>query len=104
MVSYAVARRRAEFGIRTLGAAPGSVLAMVLRSGMVPVVAGATAGILASIGLARIVRGFLYETSATDALSLAAAVSTVLLAGVMAAVVPAWRAGKVSPVESLRSD
>ena len=105
VVSYAVARRRAEFGIRmALGAAPGNVLTMVLRSGMVPVVTGATAGILASIGLARIVRGFLYQTSATDALSLAAASSTVLLAGVLAAVVPAWRAGRVSPVESLRSD
>jgi putative ABC transport system permease protein len=105
VVSYAVARRRAEFGIRmALGAAPGNVLTMVLRSGLVPVVTGATAGILASIGLARIVRGFLYETSATDALSLAAAASTVLLAGVLAAVVPAWRAGRVSPVESLRSD
>ncbi len=105
VVSYAVARRRAEFGIRmALGAAPGNVLTMVLRSGMVPVVTGATAGILASIGLARIVRGFLYETSATDALSLAAAASTVLLAGVIAAVVPAWRAGTVSPIEALRSD
>jgi ABC-type antimicrobial peptide transport system permease subunit len=50
------------------------------------------------------VRGFLFETSPTDALSLVTAASTVLLAGVVAAVVPAWRAGKVSPVESLRSD
>ena len=105
VVSYAVARRRAEFGIRmALGAAPGDVLRMVVRAGMLPVLAGAAAGMLASIGLARIVRGFLYETSATDALSLTAAASTVLLAGVLAAVVPAWRAGKVSPVESLRSD
>ena len=105
VVSYAVARRRAEFGIRmALGAAPGNVLTMVLRSGMGPVVTGAAAGILASIALARIVRGFLYQTSATDTLSLAAAASTVLLAGIVAAVVPAWRAGRVSPVESLRSD
>ena len=43
-----VARRRAEFGIRmALGAAPGNVLTMVLRSGMVPVATGAEAGILA---------------------------------------------------------
>ena len=105
VVSYAVARRRAEFGIRmALGAAPGNVLTMVVRSGMLPVVTGAAAGILASIGLARVVRGFLYQTSATDALSLAAAASTVLLAGVVAALVPAWRAGSVSPVEALRSD
>ena len=105
VVSYAVTRRRAEFGIRmALGAAPGRVLALVVRTGMLPVVIGAAAGIVASIGLSRLVRGFLYEVSPTDALSLLAAASVVLLAGVVAALVPAWRAGSVSPVEALRSD
>ena len=105
VVSYAVARRRAEFGIRmALGAAPGAVLALVVRSGMLPVVTGTLAGVLASLGLSQAVRGFLYETSATDTLSLAAAATSVLLAGVLAALVPAWRAGSVSPIEALRSD
>jgi putative ABC transport system permease protein len=104
VVSYAVARRRAEFGIRmALGAAPSSVLAHVIRGGMVPVALGASAGVAASLALAKVVRGFLFETSPTDALSLTAAASTMLLAGVLAAVVPAWRAGRVSPVESLRN-
>lgn len=67
-------------------------------------VLGALAGILASLGLSRVVRGCLFETSPTDSLSLMTAALTVLIAGVVAAVVPAWRAGKVSPVESLRSD
>jgi putative ABC transport system permease protein len=105
VVSYAVARRRAEFGIRmALGAAPTSVLAHVVRGGMIPVVIGASVGIIASLGLSRVVRRFLFETSPTDALSLTTAAATVLMAGVLAAVVPAWRAGRVSPVESLRSD
>jgi predicted permease len=105
VVSYAVARRRAEFGIRmALGAAPSSVLAHVVRGGMLPVVLGASVGILGSLGLSRVVRGFLFETSPTDPLSLLAAASTVLMAGVLAAVVPAWRAGRVSPVDSLRSN
>ena len=105
VVSYAVARGRAEFGIRmALGASPSSVLAQVVRGGMLPVVLGAATGIMASLGLSRVVRGFLFETSPTDAMSLMTAAATVLLAGVLAAVVPAWRAGKVSPVESLRSD
>jgi putative ABC transport system permease protein len=68
------------------------------------VILGASVGILASLGLSRVVRGFLFETSPTDPLSLLAAASTVLMAGVVAAVVPAWRAGKVSPVDSLRSN
>ena len=105
VVSYAVTRRRAEFGIRmALGAAPSRVLSLVVRTGMLPVVLGATVGILASLGLSRLIRGFLYEVSPTDALSLVAAASTVLFAGVVAALVPAWRAGSVSPVEALRSD
>lgn len=105
VVSYAVARWRTECGIRmALGAARGNVLGLVMRSGMLPVVAGAVAGTLASLGLSQAVRGFLYETSPTDGLSLMAAASTVLLAGVFAALMPAWRAGSVSPMEALRSD
>ena len=105
VVSYAVARRRAEFGIRmALGAAPSRVLGHVVRTGMMPVASGAVAGVIASLALSRLLRGFLYEVSPTDALSMLAAASTVLLAGVIAALVPAWRAGRVSPVESLRSD
>ncbi|HEX6314441.1 MAG TPA: ABC transporter permease [Gemmatimonadaceae bacterium] len=105
VVSYAVARRRAEFGIRlALGAAPTNVLAHVMRGGLMPVVVGAGAGILASLGFSRAVQGFLFETSPTDPVSLVAAATTMVLAGVLAAVVPAWRAGRVSPVESLRSE
>jgi predicted permease len=105
VVSYAVTRRRAEFGIRmALGAAPGRVLGLVVGGGMMPVVIGAVAGVLASIAMSRLVRGFLYEVSPTDSVSLAGASGVVLLAGVIAALVPAWRAGRVSPVESLRAD
>ncbi len=105
VVTYAVTRRRAEFGIRmALGAAPSRVLALVVRGGMLPVVVGAAAGVAASIGLSRLVRGFLFEVSPTDAVSLMAAASVVLVAGTVAAVVPAWHAGRVSPVEALRSD
>lgn len=105
VVSYAVTRRRAEFGIRmALGAAPSRVLGLVVRTGMLPVASGAVAGVLLSLGLSRLLRGFLYEVSPTDALSLLGAATVVLLAGVIAAFVPAWRAGSVSPVEALRSD
>jgi predicted permease len=105
VVSYAVTRRRAEFGIRmALGAAPGRVLGLVVRGGMLPVVIGAAAGVAASLALSRLVRGFLYQVSPTDSVSLMAAASVVLVAGILAAFVPAWRAGRVSPVESLRSD
>ena len=55
VVSYAVTRRRAEFGIRmALGAAPARVLGLVVSGGMMPVVIGAVAGVLASIGMSRL--------------------------------------------------
>jgi putative ABC transport system permease protein len=105
VVSYAVARRRAEFGIRmALGAAPSRVLADVVRHGLTPVVVGVAVGLAGSLALAGALRGFLYEVSPRDTPSLFVASGALLLAGVLAAFVPAWRAGAISPVEALRSD
>jgi ABC-type antimicrobial peptide transport system permease subunit len=105
VVSYSVARRRGEFGIRmALGAAPGKVLGHVVARGMLPVALGVGAGIAGSLALSRLLGRFLYEIAPTDPASLAAAGVALLSAGVLAALVPAWRAGKVSPVEALRAE
>jgi ABC-type antimicrobial peptide transport system permease subunit len=105
VVSYAVARRRAEFGIRmALGAAPARVLSDVIRNGMSPVVIGALAGVGASLALAGVLRRFLFEVSPTDPWSLAVAAAALLGAGALAAVVPGYRARGVSPVEALKSE
>ena len=105
VVSYSVGRRRAEFGIRmALGAAPGRVIGDVVRGGMLPVGVGVLAGLLASIALSRVVGRFLFQIAPTDPLSLATAGLALLGAGVLAALVPAWRAGRVSPVEALRAE
>jgi predicted permease len=105
VVSYAVARRRAEFGVRlALGAAPSRVMSEVVGRGMKPVVAGVVVGLALAIGLSRLVAGFLYGISAVDLASYFAAGGALLLAGLVAVVSPGWRAGRVDPVESLRSD
>ena len=105
VVSYSVARRRGEFGIRmALGAAPGKVLGHVIARGMLPVAIGVGAGLAGSIALSRLLTRFLYEVAPTDPASLASAGVALLAAGVLAALVPAWRAGKVSPVEALRAE
>ena len=105
VVSYAVARRRAEFGIRmALGAAPSRVLTDVVRHGLTPVLIGVVAGLAGSSALSGLLRGFLYDVSPRDTPSLFVASGALLVAGVLAAVVPAWRAGAISPVEALRSD
>jgi predicted permease len=105
VVSYAVARRRAEFGIRmALGAAPARVLTDVIRNGMGPVVLGAAIGVAASLALSGVLRRFLFDVSPTDPASLAVAAAALLGAGALAAIVPGYRARGVSPVEVLRSE
>ena len=105
VVSYAVTRRRPEFGIRiALGAAPARVLAEVVRGGMAPVAIGVTAGLLGAIGLSRLLGRFLYEVAPTDPASLALAGAALLGAGALAALLPGWRAGQVNPVEALRAE
>ncbi len=105
IVSYAVARRRAEFGIRmAMGAAPRQVMREVVRRGVVPVTAGVGVGLVVTAALSSIVETFLYEIAPTDPVSLGVSGLTLLLVGVVAAIVPAWRAGQVSPVEVLRAE
>ena len=76
----------------------------MLLEGRIVLVTGASRGIGAAIALARVASGFLYGVTATDPMSLGLAALALLVSGSLAAVVPAWRAARVSPVESLRSD
>ncbi len=105
VVSYAVTRRRSEFGVRmALGAGAGQVLRQVIGRGLVPVAVGTGIGLVVAIGLGRAASGFLYQVSPADPVSLGVAVVSLLGAGIAASVIPAWRAARVSPVESLRSE
>lgn len=105
VASYSVARRQTELGLRmALGAAPRQVLGQILREGMGPVALGTAAGLGAAVVLARIATRFLYGVSPQDPLSMSAAALALLAAGMAAAFVPALRASRVSPVESLRAE
>jgi putative ABC transport system permease protein len=105
VVSYSVARRQTEFGVRmALGATPRQVLGQVVGRGLLPVAAGTVIGIGAAIALARIAARFLYGVTATDPLSISLAGLALLGSGTVAALLPAWRAARVSPTESLRSE
>jgi len=105
VVSYAVARRRAEFAIRmALGASPKRVLREVVERGLAPVIAGVAIGIVAALAVSGLLHRFLYGLGATDPVSLAAAAGALLAAGIAAALIPAARAGRTSPADALRAD
>ncbi len=103
VVSYAVARRRAEMGIRmALGAKRSDVLKMVLRQGMMPVLAGLAAGGVAALAIGRSVASLLFQVSPRDPMAFTAAAAVLLLVSVAACLIPARRATQVDPTEALR--
>ncbi len=105
VMSYSVAQRTQEMGVRmALGAQGSDVLRLVMGSGIRLVGVGVLIGVPAAIGLAQLLRSQLYGISATDPLTFG--VVPLVLAGValVASLVPARRATRVDPVEALRSE
>ena len=109
IISYSVAQRTRELGIRmALGALQRDILRMVIRQGMTLVIVGMGIGLLLSLALTRLLTSSLLElelplpVSSTDPLTFT--ILTVLLAFVatVACFVPAWRATKIDPIEALR--
>jgi predicted permease len=103
VVSYSVARRTREFGVRVaLGATRGTVMRLALQEAMRPVGIGAILGVLAALASARFTQTLLFEVSALDPLALAVAASALLLVAAAAAWIPARRASRLDPVSALR--
>jgi putative ABC transport system permease protein len=105
VIATSVTHRRHEFGVRmALGAQRADVLAMVVRQGLVLVIAGLVVGIGASLAFGRLLASYLYQTAPTDPMALAAVAVTFLFAGLLACLGPAWRATTVDPMIALRAD
>ena len=105
VVGYSVARRTPEIAIRmALGATRRTVLALVMREGLVLAILGATLGLGGAYVLTRTLASFLYEVAPTDAVSFAAAAGCLLLMTLAASYVPARRATRVDPMVALRTD
>ena len=103
VVSYSVARRRTEMGIRmALGAGTAGLQRMVLWQGIRPVVAGLAAGIAGALAAGRILSSLLFQVSARDPLIIGGVALVLLAVSVVAALAPARRATRVDPMIALR--
>ena len=105
MLSYAVARRTHEIGIRmALGADRRSVLSLMLSMGGKLVLIGLVIGLAGSAILARFLQGQVFQVPGTDPLAMAAVALILGSAALLACVVPAARAAKLDPMVALRHD
>jgi len=105
VVSYSVARRRQELGIRmALGAQGSDLQNLVLRQGMSPVVIGWAAGVLTALVAGGVIRGLLFAVTAQDPFTLASVTLVVLATAALACYIPARRATKVDPMVALRHE
>jgi putative ABC transport system permease protein len=105
VMSYVVARRRNEIGIRmALGAGQGSVVAMILREAGWLVVFGLAAGMVLAIGAARVISGMLFGLEPNDPLTLAMAAAGLAAVALAASFLPARRAAKLNPTVALREE
>lgn len=103
LLSYEVARRTREIGIRTaLGAQQRDVLRLVGAQGLVLVILGAVVGIVAAVGLTRPLRSLLFGVQPADPITFVAVCALLAIVGFVACYMPARRATRVDPMVALR--
>lgn len=103
VVSYAVAQRRREIGIRmALGAQKNGVLAMILKQGLMLLLVGVVLGTAGALALTRFLSSYLYGVGATDPAVFVATPLLLAFVTLLASYIPARRASKIDPMEALR--
>jgi predicted permease len=105
LMSYEVAQRRHEIGIRlALGAPAGTVLNLIVRQGVLLALAGIGVGIPAALGAARLLGSQLYATSPADGFTSTAASLVLVATALVASLAPAIRATRIDCVEALKAE
>jgi putative ABC transport system permease protein len=103
VMSYAVAQRTQEIGIRmALGAERRDILRMVLRHGGLMAVIGIGLGVTVALGLARLITSLLFQVSATDPPTFSVVPVVLIAVALLACYIPARRATRVDPLVALR--
>ena len=104
-LSYSVARRTNEIGIRmALGAQPGGVIWMVLRQVFAMTMIGLAIGLPIALASSKFIGSFLFGMKPNDPLAIATAVTVLIAAAVAAGYAPARRASKIDPMVALRHE
>ena len=105
VMSYSVAQRTREFGVRVaLGAEVRDLLQLVVGQGMKLVMVGLVLGVVGSLALTRVLSGFLFGVEPTDPITFAAVSVLLMLVAALACWLPARRATKVDPMVALRTE
>jgi ABC-type antimicrobial peptide transport system permease subunit len=105
ILSYAVAQRTAEIGIRmALGAAHSQVRRLILVEGLRPTLAGLILGMLGAAWATQFLRTLLFGVSASDPATFVAVPVLLVSVALAACAIPAWRATRVDPATALRSE
>ena len=102
VMAYITGRRTQEMGLRmALGAGRGEVLRLVLGHGAALAGIGIAVGLLASLGVSRLLEGMLFGVAPTDALTFGTVSAVLFLVALLACLVPALRATRVSPMRAM---
>lgn len=108
VMAMAVAAREREFGVRSaLGAAPSRLTRMVLRGGLLQIVAGLALGVILTLALSGVLRAVMEQIQRSqffDPLALIGVCVVLAVAGVLACLLPALRAARVQPMQALRGE
>jgi ABC-type antimicrobial peptide transport system permease subunit len=105
VIAYVVAQRSREIGIRmALGAQRREVRKMFLRQGLALSAVGLAIGLVAALGLTRLMSSLLFGIEATDVVTYAAAAGVILAAATLASYLPARRASAIDPVNTLKAE
>jgi hypothetical protein len=105
VASYTMSQRANEIGIRiALGAKNSDIFKLAARGSLTVLGIGAVLGVVTAVALGRFVASLLFGVTTTDGISLAGAALLLVTLGVVASLVPAWRASQIDPVQTLKAE